>query len=218
MAVRRRFVHAHYRGIHKFQDVQRAESRSQELPRRSSLGNPPFSPYNGQSAPGALGPPARRGCSPLAGAPTPSAPRSRTALTYPSAPTTIRSCSETAGGQRRRASSERGLCSLATRRADGRGGPGGSAPRGAAKPAVTWAPFPVSALPGPRVAPEPDVAAPGNAELSYMKTFGKKKNPGTTLVAQWLRIRLPMQGTQVQSLVREDPTCRGATKPVRHNY
>ena len=27
-----------------------------------------------------------------------------------------------------------------------------------------------------------------------------------------------MQGTQVRSLVREDPTCRGATKPVRHNY
>ena len=40
----------------------------------------------------------------------------------------------------------------------------------------------------------------------------------TSLVAQWLRIRLPMQGTQVQALVREDPTCRGATKPVRHNY
>ena len=39
-----------------------------------------------------------------------------------------------------------------------------------------------------------------------------------SLVAQWLRIRLPMQGTQVRSLVREDPTCRGATKPVRHNY
>ena len=37
-------------------------------------------------------------------------------------------------------------------------------------------------------------------------------------VAQWLRIRLPMQGTRVRSLVREDPTCRGATKPVRHNY
>ena len=29
-------------------------------------------------------------------------------------------------------------------------------------------------------------------------------------MAQWLRIRLPMQGTRV----REDPTCRGATKPV----
>ena len=41
---------------------------------------------------------------------------------------------------------------------------------------------------------------------------------GASLVAQWLRIRLPMQGTQVRALVREDPTCRGATKPVRHNY
>ena len=41
---------------------------------------------------------------------------------------------------------------------------------------------------------------------------------GTSLVAQWLRIRLPMQGTWVQSLVQEDPTCCGATKPVRHNY
>ena len=26
------------------------------------------------------------------------------------------------------------------------------------------------------------------------------------------------QGTQVRALVREDPTCHGATKPVRHNY
>ena len=41
---------------------------------------------------------------------------------------------------------------------------------------------------------------------------------GTCLVAQWLRIRLPMQGTRVQPLVQEDPTCRGATKPVGHNY
>ena len=40
----------------------------------------------------------------------------------------------------------------------------------------------------------------------------------TSLVAQWLRIRLSMQGTRVRALVREDPTCRGATKPVRHNY
>ena len=37
-------------------------------------------------------------------------------------------------------------------------------------------------------------------------------------MAQWLRIRLPMQGTRVRALVREDPTCGGATKPVRHNY
>ena len=41
---------------------------------------------------------------------------------------------------------------------------------------------------------------------------------GASLVAQWLRIRLPMQGTQVRSLIREDPTCCGATKPVCHNY
>ena len=34
------------------------------------------------------------------------------------------------------------------------------------------------------------------------------------LVVQWLRTRLQMQGTQVQSLVQEDSTCRGATKPV----
>ena len=27
-----------------------------------------------------------------------------------------------------------------------------------------------------------------------------------------------MQGTRVWALVREDPTCRRATKPVRHNY
>ena len=36
--------------------------------------------------------------------------------------------------------------------------------------------------------------------------------------AQWLRIHLPRQGTQVRALVQEDPTYRGATKPVRHNY
>ena len=49
-------------------------------------------------------------------------------------------------------------------------------------------------------------------------SFSKKKCLGTSLLAQWLRICLPMQGTRVRALVREDPTCRGATKPVRHNY
>ena len=28
----------------------------------------------------------------------------------------------------------------------------------------------------------------------------------TSLVVQWIRLHLPMQGTQVQSLVQEDPT------------
>ena len=39
-----------------------------------------------------------------------------------------------------------------------------------------------------------------------------------SLVAQWLRICLPMQGTRVRALVWEDPTCRGAAGPVSHNY
>ena len=41
---------------------------------------------------------------------------------------------------------------------------------------------------------------------------------GASLVAQWLRICLLMQGTRVQALVREDPTCHGAAGPVSHNY
>ena len=46
----------------------------------------------------------------------------------------------------------------------------------------------------------------------------KKWQHRVSLVAQWLRIRLPMQETRVQAPVREDPTCRGATKPMCHNY
>ena len=50
------------------------------------------------------------------------------------------------------------------------------------------------------------------------KSTCKTPSVGASLVAQGLRIRLPVQGTQVRSLVREDPTCRGATKLLRHNY
>ena len=39
-----------------------------------------------------------------------------------------------------------------------------------------------------------------------------------SLVAQWLRICLLMQGMRVRALVWEDPTCHGAMKPVSHNY
>ena len=39
--------------------------------------------------------------------------------------------------------------------------------------------------------------------------------PGASLVAQWLRVHLPMQGTRVRAPVREDPTCRGAAGPAR---
>ena len=39
-----------------------------------------------------------------------------------------------------------------------------------------------------------------------------------SLVAQWLGIRLPMQGTWVRALLREDPTYCGATNPMCHNF
>ena len=57
------------------------------------------------------------------------------------------------------------------------------------------------------------------SEPGVSQEYLVKSDPGgTSLVAQWFRIRLPMQGTRVQALVREDLTCRGSTKPVRHNY
>ena len=45
-----------------------------------------------------------------------------------------------------------------------------------------------------------------------------KAQRGASLVAQWLRICLLMQGTRVRALVWEDPTCRGAAGPVSHSY
>ena len=55
-----------------------------------------------------------------------------------------------------------------------------------------------------------------------VKVSQKMKNRttiwGASLVAQWLRTCLPMQGTLVRALVWEDPTCRGAAGPVSHNY
>ena len=46
----------------------------------------------------------------------------------------------------------------------------------------------------------------------------KNVTRGASLVAQWLGVCLPMRGTRVRALVWEDPTCCGATKPVRYNY
>ena len=40
----------------------------------------------------------------------------------------------------------------------------------------------------------------------------------TSLVVQWIGIHLPMQGTQVQSLIWEDSTCWGTAEPMHHNY
>ena len=55
----------------------------------------------------------------------------------------------------------------------------------------------------------------GEVSCYVMRTI--KKLCRTSLVAQWLRIRLPMQGTQFRALVCEDPTCHRTAKPVRHN-
>ena len=41
---------------------------------------------------------------------------------------------------------------------------------------------------------------------------------GASLVVQWLRVHLPMQGTRVRALVWEDPTCHGVAGLVSHNY
>ena len=54
------------------------------------------------------------------------------------------------------------------------------------------------------------VALPKQLESKY----SSRDFPGV----QWLRIRLPMQGTWVQSLAQENPTCHGATKPMHCNY
>ena len=57
------------------------------------------------------------------------------------------------------------------------------------------------------------------SHLLYLyKPQRQKSLHRASLVAQWLRICLLMQGTQVHALDWEDPTCRGATRPVSHNY
>ena len=65
-----------------------------------------------------------------------------------------------------------------------------------------------------------------NTKHLYMITFVpfhiekrllKINHIGASLVAQWLRVCLPIQGTQVPSLVWEDPACHGATGPVSHS-
>lgn len=137
---------------------------------------------------------------------SPCTPASRAALAYPSAPTSTRSCNETAGGRRRRASSERGLCSAATRRAEGPSGPGGSAPRGGARAAVTRAAFGVPRCPardsldrawlrscgrsggGPGEAPPPRAVPPAPAKVHLLggprpktKANGTLDAPGSAL-------------------------------------
>ena len=51
-----------------------------------------------------------------------------------------------------------------------------------------------------------------------LKVRGWIKISRASLVVQWLRNCLLMQGTWVRALVWEDPICHGATRPVSHNY
>ena len=67
----------------------------------------------------------------------------------------------------------------------------------------------------------PSLPAPGASTFlirlrpPYMTRGGLlKHNLGTSLVAQWQRICLPMQGTQVRSLVQEDSTFCGQLNPM----
>ena len=53
--------------------------------------------------------------------------------------------------------------------------------------------------------------------FKYLYVF-KIKHKGTSLVAQWLRVHLPVQGTWIWSLVQEDSTRHGPTKSMGHNY
>ena len=54
--------------------------------------------------------------------------------------------------------------------------------------------------------------------LSLGLSLSFKLAGGTSLVVQWLRINLLMQGSQVPSLAREYSICCKATKPVCHSY
>ena len=46
----------------------------------------------------------------------------------------------------------------------------------------------------------------------------KETKPRISLVAHWIKIHLPRQGSRVQSLLQEDSMCPRETKPTSHNY
>ena len=60
--------------------------------------------------------------------------------------------------------------------------------------------------------------------ISIEKAFGKTKQHfvirtnRASLLVQWLRIYLAMQGTSLRALLWEDPTCHRATGPMCCNY
>ena len=90
---------------------------------------------------------------------------------------------------------------------------------------LEWVVIPFSnELPNPEIKPRsPALQAdslpskpPGKPQ--NQSTISFKNTARTSLEAQWIRIHLPMQRTRVRSLVQEDSTCCGATRPVCHDY
>ena len=62
------------------------------------------------------------------------------------------------------------------------------------------------------------MVTPSCSVNSILYIYPKRKQSRTSLVVQWLRIPLPVQGIPVQPLVWEHPTCRGTPKSMHHNY
>ena len=73
---------------------------------------------------------------------------------------------------------------------------------------VQWLGFRAPIAGGMGLIPGLETKIPHAIWRGQKKKNNKKNKIGTSLVAQWLRILLPMQGTWVRALVGEDPTCR----------
>lgn len=53
--------------------------------------------------------------------------------------------------------------------------------------------------------------------ITIHHVFGSRITDRTYLEVQWMRVLVPVQGTHLGSLVREDSTCQRATRSVHHN-
>ena len=62
------------------------------------------------------------------------------------------------------------------------------------------------------------ISSPDSTCYSAARVLETKKEWGDFPGGPVVKNHLPMKGTHVESLVQEDPTCHGATKPDRHNY
>ena len=71
--------------------------------------------------------------------------------------------------------------------------------------------------------PQPECDGEGDGARANPTAVGLsqelKNKTRASLAAQWWRIHLPMQGTWInQSLIWEDLTSCGTTKPMHHSY